>query len=204
VEQRTEEWFAAKLGKASASHVSDILAKTKSGYSATRKNYMMKLLCERLKGKRQEDTYVSRDMERGTEREPLARSAYEAKTGVMVEEVGFIDHPTIPMFGASPDGLVGEDGCIEIKCPLTAQHVDLLTGGNIDTKYIYQMQTQMACTGRKWCDFVDYDSDLIEELSLFIRRIPRDEAMIGMIEEAVIQFNAELDALIEQLQGLTA
>ena len=201
MEQRTAEWYAIKLGKVSASRVADIMARTKSGYSASRKSYMVELLCERLTGQNAEH-FESAAMKWGTDTEPLARSAYEANHGVMIEEVGFLEHPTIPMFGASPDGLIGKEGGIEIKCPNTATHIEYLTGGSIDSKYIYQMMTGMMCTGRKWWDFVSYDPRLPENLSLFVQRVLRQDEMIAEIEDAVIQFNKELDELMEKLKAV--
>lgn len=199
--QRSPEWYQARLGKITASRVADVMAKTKSGYSASRKNYMAELLCQRLTGEREED-FESASMRWGTETEPFARSAYEARFGVLVEEVGFIDHPSIPMFGASPDGLVGLEGMTEIKCPNTMTHIEYLTTGKVDTKYIYQMMTQMMCAVRKWCDFVSYDPRLPANLSMFVTRFYWDDHMIGTIEDEVIQFNAELDALIEKLKSI--
>lgn len=201
MEQRTEEWIQARLGKVTASRVADVMAKTKSGYSASRKNYMAELVCERLTGA-QADRFESAAMAWGTETEPLARSAYEAATGEMVEEVGFIDHPTIPNFGASPDGLVGTDGGLEIKCPNTATHIDTLLSGAIDSRYIYQLSTGMACTGRKWWDFVSFDPRLPDNLSYKCIRIYRDDALIAEIELEVIRFLEELEAMVKRLKNL--
>ncbi len=170
IEQGSEEWFASRLGKVTASKVSDVMARTKSGPAATRKNYMMELLCQRLTGKR-EDSYTNAAMQRGNDLEPVARSAYEIDKGVMVEECGLIDHPRIEMFGASPDGLVGGNGMLEIKCPNTAQHVACLRSGEPDNKYWRQMQTQMACSGRQWVDFVSFDERLREALQYFCARV---------------------------------
>src|SRR6478735_10741024 len=147
MQQRSPEWYSAKLGKVGASCISDIMAETKSGPSASRKNYMMKLLCERLTG-RKEDGYINAAMQRGIDLEPIARSAYEAQ-GAMVQEVGFIPCPLFPdKAGASPDGLVGNDGLIEIKCMNTAQHVEFLRTSKIDSGYELHMLFQMVCTGR--------------------------------------------------------
>jgi len=201
VEQRTPEWTAARLGKVTASRVADVMAKTKSGYSASRKNYMAELICERLTGMPTEH-FENAAMKRGTEIEPLARSAYEARKGVFVEEVGFIDHPTIPMFGASPDGLIGTDGGLEIKCPNTATHINILISGGIEQRYIYQMQVAMMCTGRAWWDFVDYDSRLPENLQLFIHRVFFSQEMADEIESEVRKFNAEIDGTIEKLRKI--
>lgn len=201
MEQRTEEWIQARLGKVTASRVADVMARTKSGYSASRKNYMAELVCERLTGTPSEH-FESAAMKWGTDNEPLARSAYEARTGELVEEVGFIGHPTIKNFGASPDGLVGTDGGIEIKCPNTATHIDTLLGGKIEQKYVYQMQTAMACTGRKWWDFVSFDPRLPENLSYKCIRFYRDTEMVQSIENEVIRFLAELDEMVEKLKNL--
>lgn len=200
MEQRSEEWFAARLGKVTASRVADVMAKTRSGYGASRKNYMMELLCERLTGAKQ-DGYVSGPMLRGIELEPVARSAYEIDTGNMVEECGLVAHPDIPMFGASPDGLVGDDGLLEIKCPNTAQHVEFLRTGVPDTRYQWQMLAQMVCTGREWCDFVSYDDRLPEPLAYRCVRFERDEARIAEMTDEIRQFLAELDALEHEMRA---
>ena len=160
MEQRSDAWFAARLGKATASRISDIMARTKTGYSASRANYMAQLVVERLTN-RKEESYTNAAMQWGTETEPLARSAYEVAKDVLVQEVGFIDHPEINMSGASPDGLVGDDGMVEIKCPGTATHIETLLNDTVDGKYQYQMLWQMRCAGRKWCDFVSFDPTLI-------------------------------------------
>lgn len=201
MEQRTDEWFAARLGKVTGSRVSDVMAKTKSGYSATRANYMAQLICERLTGVKAE-SFTSAAMEWGVENEPLAVAAYEAKAGVFVEPVGFIEHPTIALAGASPDGFTAPDGLIEIKCPNSATHIDTLLNQDVDSKYIKQMQWQMACTGRQWCDFVSFDPRLPENLQLFVKRIPRDEAAIEAMEMEVTKFLAELATKVQQLEKL--
>lgn len=194
MQQGSEEWFTARLGKVTASRVADVMARTKSGYGAARKNYMMELLCERLTGKREEG-YTNAAMQRGIELEPIARSAYEVDKCVMVDECGLIDHPSIDRFGASPDGLVGADGLLEIKCPNTAQHVACLRSGEADSKYWRQMQSQMACSGRKWVDFVSFDDRLPEALQYFCVRVERDDDYISEIESAVLEFLGELSKL---------
>ena len=197
-EQRTEEWFAARLGKVTASRMDDVTAgKT----TAARRNYMAQLVVERLTGKATE-SYSNAAMVWGTEQEPFARAAYEVERQVMVDEVGMIPHPVIPMSGASPDGLVGEDGLVEIKCPNTWTHLDTLLNRKPDSKYINQMQWQMACTGRKWCDFVSYDSRMEGKLQLCIIRIPRDDEHIATLEKQVVQFLGELDTLLTKLKAL--
>lgn len=203
IKQGSAAWFAARLGKVTASKVVDVMAKTKSGPSASRTNYMMELLCQRLTGNREEG-YVNAAMQRGTDLEPIARIAYEASECVDVAEVGLIMHPSGNAFGASPDGLVGEDGQIEIKCPNTAQHVEFLRTGKPEGKYIIQMQAQMACTGRAWCDFVSYDDRLPEQLQYRKVRIARDDAFIAAMESEIWQFLRELDALESEMRGMMA
>jgi putative phage-type endonuclease len=198
MDQGTEEWFTIRIGKVTASRVADVIAKTKTGYSASRDNYMAQLVCERLTGQKGE-SFTNAAMQHGTETEPLARAAYEALKDVLVDEVGFVTHPTIEMAGASPDGMVGEDGLIEIKCPNTATHIDTLLSQTVPGKYNTQMQFQMACTGRQWCDFVSFDNRLPEELQLFVTRVSRDEVFIRLIEAEIVQFLAELDDKINKL-----
>lgn len=191
MEQQSAEWFEARLGKVTASRVSDVMAKTKSGYAASRQNYMMELLCQRLTGNR-EDNFTSAAMQRGTELEPSARSVYEAEKGVFVVEVGLVDHPEIVGFAASPDGLVEEVGLLEIKCPNTATHIEFLRTGKPDNKYQWQMLAQMACTGRYWCDFVSFDDRLPAGLQYSCIRFERDESRIHEMEKEIMQFLAEL------------
>jgi putative phage-type endonuclease len=199
MEQRTEEWFAARLGKVTASRVADVLAKIKSGESASRKNYKMELVVQRLTGKAGE-SFTNAAMEWGTEQEPFARMAYEAHTGTFVKEDGFVDHPTIEGFGCSPDGIVGE-GLIEIKCPNTANHIETVLENKAPSKYIPQMQCQMACTGAKWCDFVSFDPRVPEDLQLFVVRVERDQEYIDSMEVEVKQFLSEVLDLFNQLKA---
>lgn len=199
MEQRTEEWYAARLGKVTASRVADIVAKTKTGYSTSRANYMAELICERLTGVRG-DFYMNAAMQWGVEKEPEARAAYEAQTGSLVTEVGFTPHNLIESAGASPDGLVGNDGLVEFKCPITATHLDTILTETVPGRYVTQMQWQMACTGRQWCDFISYDPRLPEELRLFVKRVPRDEAMVSMLEREVQSFLSELDDKLAKLK----
>ena len=201
IEQGTDEWFAARIGKVTASRVADVLAKTKTGYSATRDNYMAQLVCERLTGQKG-DSFTNSAMQWGTETEPLARLSYEVFQNVLVDEVGFISHPSILMAGASPDGLVGDDGLLEIKCPNTATHIETLLSQTVPGKYNTQMQFQMACTNRSWCDFVSFDNRLPAELQLFVKRVPRDNMYIRLMEEEIIKFLNELDIKIAQLMEI--
>jgi len=198
IEQGSDQWFAARIGKVTASRVADVIAKTKTGYSATRDNYMAQLVCERLTGEKGE-SFTNAAMQHGTETEPLARISYEVAQNVLVDEVGFVPHPTIEMAGASPDGLVGDDGLLEIKCPNTATHIETLLSQTVPGKYNTQMQFQMACTGRQWCDFVSFDNRLPQELQLFVKRVPRDNVFIRLIEGEIVQFLAELDDKINKL-----
>lgn len=197
MEQRTDEWFKARLGKVTASRVADVLAKIKTGEAAARKNYKMELVVQRLTGQQQE-SFTNAAMEWGTATEPQARMAYEANTGSFVEEKGFVDHPTIEWFGCSPDGVVGE-GLIEIKCGNTTTHIDWMLDGKAPSKYIPQMMCQMSCTGAKWCDFVSFDPRVPEDLQLFIIRVNRDDEYIAEMEKEVQLFLQEVDDLYKQL-----
>lgn len=196
--QRSNEWFAARLGKVTASRVADVVAKTKNGYGASRENYMAQLICERLTGKPTE-MFSNAAMEWGTQTEPQARAAYSAKTGELVEEVGFIPHHDIHGSGASPDGFVGE-GLIEIKCPNTATHLEYVLAGKPPERYVTQMMWQMCVTGAPWCDFVSYDPRLPEHLQLLIVRVARDATRITELEAEVRKFLCELEDKLKQLE----
>lgn len=199
MEQRTEEWYAARLGKVTASRVAEVITKTKTGYGASRANYMAELICEHLTQTKGE-SFVSAAMLWGTEKEPAARSAYELRTGALVTEVGFVPHNSINGSGASPDGFVDSDGLVELKCPNTATHIDTVLTETVPAKYVTQMQWQMACTGRKWCDFVSYDPRLPEKMQLFIKRVDRDNAFIDHLEKEVALFLEEMNDKIAKLK----
>lgn len=199
MEQRSDDWFAARLGKVTASRVADLMSRTKSGYSASRTNYAAQLVAERLTGYR-EPTFVSAAMAHGTDTEPQARAAYEFETGLSVVETGFVDHPSIGMSGASPDGLVGDDGLVEIKCPNTATHIETLRGGSIARKYLLQMQWQMACTERQWCDFASYDPRMPIEMQLHVTRVERDDDLIAEIAAEVTAFLNEVEETVIDLR----
>ena len=201
MEQKSEEWFQARLGKVTASRVADVIAKTKSGYSASRDNYMAQLICERLTGQKGE-SFTNSAMQHGTETEPLARSAYENLRNLMVEEVGFVPHPRIRDSGASPDGLVGLFGMLEIKCPNTATHIDTLLTQTVPGKYITQMQWQMRCCERQWCEFVSFDPRLPQDLQLFVKRVEFNQTYVAMLEEEVINFLEELEIKVAKLTNL--
>jgi putative phage-type endonuclease len=200
MEQRTPEWFAKRLGLVTASRIADVMAKTKTGTAASRSGYMTQLVTERLTGQPTEG-YQSAAMEWGIEQEGAARAAYEARTGVLVDEVDFVRHPILEA-GASPDGLVGEDGCIEIKCPNTATMLEYIEDRSVPRKYLLQIQWQLACTGRNWCDFVAYDPRLPEHLQLLVIRVPRDESVIAEIAGEVGRFLTELRDRVEHLREL--
>lgn len=199
--QGSPEWFALRVGKVTASRVADVIAKTKTGWGASRANYMAELIAERLTGKPAEK-YTNAAMAWGTEKEPDARAAYEFFRDAHVVEVAFINHPVIGMTGASPDGFVGDHGLVEIKCPNTATHLDTLLSQSIPGKYVTQMLWQMACTGRQWCDFVSYDPRLPEAMSLFVKRVERDDKEIADLEAKVAEFLGELDRKLAQLNDL--
>ena len=202
--QGTEEWHMARLGKVTASCISDVMAEGRSGKpSATRSNYEARLVAERLSG-RPAETFRSSAMDHGVETEAQARACYIMATGRNVDEVGFVSHPTISDAGASPDGLVGDDGLVEIKCPNTATHIASLLSERIPDAYAKQMQFQMACTGRAWCDFVSFDPRMPDEMQLWIKRVPADAAVIGEIEAAVRAFLGDVSATISSLQAKVA
>lgn len=201
--QGSPEWFAQRVGKLTASRLADVLAKLKVGEAASRANYRAELVAERLTGKSAEG-FTNAAMKWGTECEPLARAAYEAEFGLLVTEVGMVPHPTIPMSGASPDGLVSTDGLIEIKCPETKAHIDTLLSKAAPAKYIPQMQWQMACTGRAWCDFVSFDPRMPADLQMFVCRVLRDDDLIRAYEAEAVAFLAEVEATVTQLTALRA
>lgn len=199
--QGTPEWFAARCGRATASRFSDVLAAIKVGEAAARRNYKAQLVCERMTGVPAE-AFESAAMKWGTEQEPFARMAYEAKTGEIVEETGFIAHPEM-MAGASPDGLIGTDGGFECKCPNTATHIDTLLKG-MPAEHLPQVQGCMWITGRKWWDFVSYDPRLPERLQLYVQRVERDNDYIATLEVSVSRFLIEVDELVSQLERKAA
>jgi hypothetical protein len=201
VEQGTVEWLIARIGCVTASHIKDVLAKTKKGTeSAARQTYKMQVLTEIITGRATEH-YVSEAMQFGLDNEPLARTSYEMERDVEVEKVGFVLHPEIKRSGASPDGLVGEFGLVEFKVPNTATHLEYLLAQTVPDEYKPQMMWQMACSGRKWCDFVSYDPRLPQEFGLFIIRYERDDKLIAEMECKVTQFIVELNAMCEKLQA---
>lgn len=198
--QQTPEWFAARLGRVTASRVADVVARTKSGYSTSRAAYMAELICERLTGK-QADSFTNADMQRGNELEPIARAMYEIETGRTVNEVGFIVHPTLEMAGASPDGLV-DDGLLEIKCPRPHVHLDYLEGQKPPAKYLPQMAWQCICTQRTWVDFASYCDAMPDDLQLFVVRYTPDVEYLKELEAEVTKFLEELEARMGKINQL--
>lgn len=197
--QGTPEWFAARVGCLTASRAGDLMARTKTGPSASRANLLTQLAVERLTGQ-PVDTFQNGAMQRGVELEPIARAAYEANKGILVEEVGFILHPSIPRVGASPDGFVGDDGLLEIKCPQAmAKHLDALRSGAHAVEYRWQLQHQLWVTGRSWADVVSFDPRWPEHLQLAITRVERDESAIAELEAACIEADMEVDMIVAEL-----
>ena len=190
-EQGTEEWFNDRLGKVTASRIADIVAKTKTGESASREKYMLQLLAERVTNVR-EPTFLNTAMQWGTDQEPVAKLSYQIETGKTVVNVGFIPHPNIAMSGASPDGLVDDDGLVEIKCPNTSTHLQFLINQKIPKSHYDQMQWQMSCTNRKWCDYISFDPRVQANIQLEIIRIERNEVYIQELEFNVGKFLDEL------------
>lgn len=199
IEQGSPEWLAQRVGKVTASRIADMMAKTKTGWGASRANYAAQLVCERLTGA-PADSYQNEAMRWGIETEPHARAAYEFRTDNAVTSCGFVDHPRIAMSGASPDGLVGDNGLLEIKCPNSATHIDTLLSAKAPAKYVLQMQWQMACTGREFCDFVSFDPRLPEAMRFWSATIYRDATLIAELEREVEIFLGEIDDTLKQLR----
>src|SRR4249919_2071012 len=200
IEQGTQEWLLQRCGKVTASRIADLMAKTAKGWGASRANYAAQLIAERLTGT-VAPSFTNAAMIHGTETEPEARRAYEFFVDRDVQQVGFVDHPTILMAGASPDGLVASDGLLELKCPNTSTHIDTLLTGTVPDKYVKQMMFQMACTGRAWCDFASYDNRMPERMRLFVKRVPRDESAVAEIEAAVTEFLTEIEVTVSALRN---
>lgn len=202
VEQGSPEWLAMRLGKLTASRMADVLATTKTGPSASRKNYLAQLVAERLTGLPAE-SFTNAAIQWGTDHEPLARAEYEMLRDVMVDQVDFVDHPTIAMCGASPDGLAGDDGLVEIKCPNTATHIDYLLSGKPPSKYMPQMALQMLCTNRDWCDFVSYDPRMPPQHRLFVVRYTPEPDYLDKVVAEAKAFLDEVADVVARLSDLT-
>ncbi len=198
--QGSLEWLKERAGKVTASRVADVVARTKSGWGASRANYMAQLIAERLTGEVAE-SYTNAAMQWGIEQEESARTAYEFFTNATVDPAPFVPHPSIAETGASPDGYVGDVGLVEIKCPNTATHIDTLLGATVPAKYVTQMQWQMACTGRQWCDFVSFDPRMPGSMNIWIERVKRDDEMIASLESDVGEFLSELRDKVARLRA---
>lgn len=197
--QGSEAWRLERAGCVTASRISDVLARIKSGEAAARRDYKTEIVIERLTGKPYENGFINAEMQHGIDFEPLARAAYEVHHDVMVDQVGFIQHPRMERSGASSDGFVGKDGLVEIKCPKSATHLQYLLGGEVPAKYHPQILWQLACTERAWADFVSYDPRLPPHLQLFVVRFPRDDKRITGITAEVDIFLREVDEIIDRL-----
>lgn len=200
IEQGSPEWFAERCGKVTASRVADVIARTKTGWGASRANYMAQLVAERLTGN-VADSFTNAAMQWGTDMEPEARKTYEFFTNNTVELASFVPHRSIAETGASPDGYVDAEGLVEIKCPITATHIETLLTGSVAGKYVTQIQWQLACTGRAWCDYVSFDPRMPATMSTFIKRVPRDDAMIASLEADVTDFLNELRLTVHRLRS---
>lgn len=199
-EHGNPDWTEIRCGIVTASRCGDVTAMTKKGEAAARHNYRSEVISEILTGRPYpQSAAFARQVQWGIEQEQFARAAYEMQRGVLLDTPGFVLHPTISRFGASPDGFVGSDGLIQIKCPTTATHVNYWLAGTIPTEHCPQMLAEMACTGREWCDFVSFDPRMPAHLQLFVRRYQRDEKLIAALEREVVHFNAEIDGVLAAL-----
>lgn len=198
-DQGSVAWHQARLGCVTASRIADVAARTKSGYGAARQTYMRQLLAERLTGMPTE-TYPTAAMRWGIEMEPHAVEAYEDAADIETEVVGFLQHPSLAFAGASPDRLIGTEGLLEIKCPTTPTHIDTLLSGAPAERYVFQMQWQMACSGRQWCDFVSFDPRLPPAYACFITRVARDDDLILRLEWEAKVFLTEIEEKLDTLK----
>ena len=201
-EQRTQEWQLARVGNLTASRFADAVAETKSGWGASRERYKAELICERLTGMPYEH-YRSAAMERGSFMEERARAAYSLRMDVDVVEVGFIAHPTIALSGCSPDGLVGEHGLVEIKCPDSHTHIATMLGRTkLPREYLLQMMWQLACTGRQWCDWISFDDRLEHWARFYCVRVERNNKLIEEMEAQAHTFLAEVANDVAELERM--
>lgn len=198
VEQGSDRWKQLRCGQITASRAKDVIAMTKKGEAANRRDYRTEILVERLTGVPVEQ-YVSKEMLWGKQQEPFARSAYEIYAAVFVDQVGFVVHANIPFFGCSPDGLVGDDGMIQIKCGNRTTHLAWMQSGVVPIEHIPQMLAELAVTGRKWIDFVSYHPEFPEHLQLFVRRFARNEKLIAGMESEVVHFHQECESVLQSL-----
>lgn len=206
IEQGSEQWLALRLGKVTGSRVADMMKRNKDGkYAASRKDYAFDLALERITGESQgPDLSNVKWVQDGKEREPEARELYAFMKGVEVRQIGFATHAWVDLFGASPDALVGEDGLLEIKCPKAKTHLEYILAGVAPEEYTPQMDAEMACTGRQWCDFVSYHPAFPAQSQLFVVRYHRDEKRIAELVKEVAAFNAEVAEIVAKIQGAKA
>lgn len=200
IEQGSMEWYARRVGKITASRLGDLTARTKTGWGASRAAYVAELVVERLTGAPY-PSFETQAMRWGRETEAQARDAYTFYSGVTVELVAFVDHPDLPRTGASPDGRVGADGLVEIKCPATATHIERLLGAPIPRGHLLQMQWQMECDRRQWCDYVSFDPRVPEEMRLHVERIQRDDDVIAELRDVIAEADAEVAAKVAALRA---
>lgn len=203
IEQGSDSWMQMRVGFITASEVWRLMPGAKGSYLKERDNYLAELACEILTNEPYQH-FVTKEMERGKELEHLARSAFEGETGQMVEEVAIIEHDTIKMLKGSPDGILGNDGCIEIKMPNTANHFKTIQTGKIDRKYIFQMNVVMMCGNFKYCQFISYDDRAPENLQLYIKRIDKDKLICENIHIEILKFCKELENYVAKLKGYKA
>jgi putative phage-type endonuclease len=203
MDQRTDEWYQARLSKCTASRISDVLAKIKYGEAATRRNYKIQLVTERLTNMKSEDSFMSVAMQNGIDREPIARQLFSERTGNIVTEVGFIDHPNIPYSGCSPDGVIeSENSILELKCPMDSTMVDIWMNQQVPSKWLPQIMFQLSVTGAKFCHFAAYSPNFPENLQLYIQKVERDEDQIALINTEVQLFLQEVEDIVNKLKGV--
>lgn len=202
VEQLSPDWLMARVGSLGASRVHDAVAKTRNGWAASRAKLVADLVCERLTGNPSAN-FVSPAMDWGIEKEAEAKRAYAFIADCDVKSVGMFRHHRLNWTHASPDGVIAEDGLVEIKCPTTPTHLAYLLGTPVDEKYVKQMQWQMACTGASWCDFVSFDPRFPVDFAIKHQRVERDDKAIAELEEQIEEFLSEVDEKIKQLQSTT-
>jgi putative phage-type endonuclease len=203
-EQGSGEWLAARAGRITASRMAEVVSYLKKGAESQKRiDYRVEIVSERLSGRAVEQ-YVTFAMKEGTRLEPEARTEYELVKDVLVDRIGLAIHPTMDFSAASPDGLVGHDGGVEIKCPTPTTHIEWLLAGEVPPEHIPQMDWGMVCCERMWWDFVSYCPIFPEPLNLFVKRLPRDEARIDVLDAEVRKFHAEANAVIDQLKGIYA
>lgn len=202
--QRTAEWHQARIGKLTGSRACDMLATIKSGEAAARRDLRLQLVCERLTGESQEDTYINAAMQRGIDKEADAFAAYEAQTGEVASPVGFLAHDTIQA-GCSPDGEVdGFRGLLELKCPKTATHIGYVRSGKVPSTHMPQVIHNLWLSGADWCDFFSFDDRLPEALRCFRVRVLASELDLVGYENTVKAFLAEVDRDVQELTKLAA